>query len=76
MNDTVDIQDTQVNEVIITDMIERCLDMLDESINKFVGDMSPMEALEFIGTLQNIREREARYVSLCGHMDNQKTHTK
>lgn len=63
-----DIIDTQVNTVMLTDMIERCLDMLDTNLDRLVGDMSAREVLEFIKILQDIREREARH--MCAAMHN------
>ena len=43
-------------------IIDRTLAMIEEGVDRNVGDMTLMKSLEFIGILMDIRERQQAYV--------------
>ena len=43
---------------VLSATIDKCIKVVEENADRLVGDMKPMEALQFIETLQQIRETE------------------
>lgn len=45
----------------INTLIERTLSIIDNGLDRNVGDMTLMQAMEFVGVLMDIRERQQDY---------------
>lgn len=43
-------------------LIDRTLAIIDNGIDRHVGDMTLMEAMEFVGVLMDIRERQQAHM--------------
>ena len=56
----------------LTALIDRTLSTLEKNADRLVADMTLIQAMEFISTLQDIRERHATYTQATG---KKKTHT-
>lgn len=55
-------QETPMNiDSTIDAMIDRTLSIIDNGLDRNVGDMSLMQAMEFVGVLMDIRERQQAY---------------
>ena len=71
---------TQNTEEIMNALIERTLAIIDKSLNRCVGDMSLTQAMEFMGVLMDMRERQLVYtqesnpkpVRACGKLCTKK----
>ena len=48
-------------EDTLTAIIDRTLSALEKNVDRLVGDMTLIQTMEFIGTLQDMRERQTRY---------------
>ena len=55
MNNTDNTQNT------LNTLIDRTLVTIDKNLDRCVGDMSLMQAMEFVGVLMDIRERQQAY---------------
>ena len=53
---------TQNTQNTIDAMIDRTLSIIDKGIDNNVGDMTLMNALELVGILMDIRERQHVYI--------------
>ena len=42
-------------------LVERTLAIIDKGLDRNVGDMNLMQAMEFVGVLMDIRERQRAY---------------
>ena len=42
-------------------LVERTLTIIDKELDRNVGDMNLMQAMEFVGVLMDIRERQRAY---------------
>lgn len=58
MNNT---DNTQNTEKTLNALIDRTLAIVDEYVDHSVGDMNVMQAMEFVGVLMDIRERQQAY---------------
>ena len=71
---------TQNTEETMNALIERTLAIIDKSLNRCVGDMSLTQAMEFMGVLMDMRERQLVYtqesnpkpVRACGKLCTKK----
>ena len=46
-------------------LIARTLAIIDNGLDRNVGDMTLMQAMEFVGVLMDIRERQLSYTERC-----------
>ena len=46
-------------------LITRTLAIIDNGLDRNVGDMTLMQAMEFVGVLMDIRERQLSYTERC-----------
>ena len=46
-------------------LIDRTLSIIDNGLDRNVGDMTLMQAMEFVGVLMDIRERQLAYTERC-----------
>lgn len=51
-------KDTTPTCRVLSATIDKCIKAVEQNVERLVGDMKPMEALQFIETLQQIRETE------------------
>ena len=51
-------KDTPPTCSVLSATIDNCIKVVEENADRLVGDMKPMEALQFIEALQQIRETE------------------
>lgn len=58
---TGNTQNIQNTEQTMDALIERTLAIIDKSLNRCVGDMSLTQAMEFMGVLMDMRERQLVY---------------
>ena len=55
MNNTDNTQNT------LNALIDRTLAIVDQYVDRTVGDMNVMQAMEFVGVLMDMRERQQAY---------------
>ena len=55
-------QDTQNTQDTIDKIIDRTMKMVEDNLTQLTGDMRLMQAIEFIGVMMDIRERQQVYV--------------
>ena len=53
---------TQNTQTTIDTIIDRTLAVIDKGLDRYVGDMTLMQAMEFVGILMDIRERQQAHV--------------
>lgn len=58
---TQNIPSTQNTEDKISALIDRTLAVIDNGLDRSVGDMTLMDAMEFVGALMDMRERQLVY---------------
>jgi len=58
---TDNTQNTQNTERTLNSLIDRTLAIVDQYIDRTVGDMNVMQAMEFVGVLMDMRERQQAY---------------
>jgi len=46
---------------ILDTLIDRTITIIDKGLDRNVGDMNLMQAMEFVGVLMDIRERQQAY---------------
>ena len=46
-------------------LIDRTLTIIDNGLDRNVGDMTLIQAMEFVGVLMDIRERQATHMERC-----------
>jgi len=46
---------------ILDTLIDRTITIIDKGLDRNVGDMNLMQAMEFVGVLMDIRERQQSY---------------
>ena len=56
------VEDTQCTLDVMDAIIERTFITIDTHIDKHVGDMTLMQAMEFVGIMIDIRERQQVYM--------------
>ena len=49
----------------LNSLIDRTLTIIDNGLDRNVGDMTLMQAMEFVGVLMDIRERQLSYTERC-----------
>ena len=54
-------------EDTLTVIIDRTLSALEKNVDRLVSDMTLIQTMEFIGTLQDMRERQVRYAKKISH---------
>ena len=57
----MNVDNTQNTEDIISALIDRTLAIIDNGLDRSVGDMNLMDALELVGVLMDMRERQLVY---------------
>ena len=58
----MNIGNTQNTQNTIDTIIDRTLAIIDKGIDSNVGDMTLMQAMEFVGVLMDIRERQQAHM--------------
>ena len=53
---------TQDTDSTLNALVDRTLAIIDDGLDQHVGDMTLMQAMEFVGVLMDIRERQQAYV--------------
>lgn len=57
----MNVDNTQNTEDTINALIDRTLAIVEEHVDRSVGDMNVMQAMEFVGVLMDMRERQQAY---------------
>jgi len=72
-------ENTQKTQDTLNALIDRTLAIVDEYVDRTVGDMNVMQAMEFVGILMDMRERQQAYersssehVRACGKVCTKK----